>query len=1068
MADEEVLFSIGADGSGAIDTLNEIITGLNDLIATTQGVADALSPLENMDDLLLQIANSAGVVGGELGNLADSASAAEGGLFNLGGALEGLQGFMEGTIGRATELAGALLEFEAIGGAINAVRGFVGSMIGMNTQFQQLGVTLKNFVGSKQANDIIQWISSFGTKIPFTTSALEQSVVAVTALGQNAEKVEPALTALAAQMGVDLPTATRAFDDVVGSNRWLMFQNQLHVTKEELVPFGLELSKQGQVLNNSFVPAFERFVAARFPSALHDDMQTFGGELAEAEDKIQLLAARIGAPLFADFQQGLGAAMQWVDDHQDIINTLATDVGQGLADAFQGLGDAAQFAEPFLEDIGRIAGGLIGGTLQTLVGWVEQGAAWFKSLSGSLQLVETPFSNVEVLTRKVGGQLHVLKGDVDGTTAKFQELAGPLAPIAGLFQDIQGAIQSVVAWFTPMPDHTEKVGVAIKKWVGTKDGVDQWKTTMKTVLVDVPGQASGFVQFLNSLKQAFTEAFNDENGQKAHALAQALKDAGDALLNVGQWLTSGGLATLQGLATLLGDIASAAAGFFKTLQDNHAELVFFNGILTTIAITAGVRAAQGLGELGASALIAGNRVLTLAKTNLPYLEDAFGAIADSAKDAWGWLKNKLEPVFEETGTKAEESAGKVQSLAGAEQAVGTNAEAAAPEVQSLATQAEVTGANAEAAAPEVETLATNTETLGVNAATAAPELDTMAASEETVGMNAEASATQMDTLSASTQTLGDSSTAAIGEAGVGGGAGLGLAGLIALIVYFGNDLTLKASADWITNQLTTAITNLGQEASSTVQAMDQLTHSVEALGQGLDIFTEHIDPMTAAIQDANNMLLAAKKDLLDYGDAAKQVTGDIADIATKWTETWKTLKDHPFPISAFGPGGPPGAGSGSGSSGGSSGAGVGAGHRAMGGPVFAGQSYEVGEWGPETFVPDMDGFILPANLTQMMQPTIDGLSLAALAALTSGLAGASTGLGNTARMESLLVQLIAAVQQQGRAPALGAQPVPAQTGSVFQQNNTFNGMQALPTLYAELNMLGGLAAEYAKRGFVNP
>ncbi len=100
-----------------------------------------------------------------------------------------------------------------------------------------------------------------------------------------------------------------------------------------------------------------------------------------------------------------------------------------------------------------------------------------------------------------------------------------------------------------------------------------------------------------------------------------------------------------------------------------------------------------------------------------------------------------------------------------------------------------------------------------------------------------------------------------------------------------------------------------------------------------------------------------------------------------------------------------------------------------------------------------------------MVPTVGGVPVGAAGA---GLGGAS-GAGNLS--PALLQQIVAAIQQGFRAAPLGPAPTNAQTGSIIQQqfgNVNFNGVQNLPTLYAELNMLGGMAAEYAKRGFVNP
>lgn len=677
MDSEQVLFSLAADPSNVLDAFQLIVEAVDELIQTVSGLAESLAPLDEIATALQDVAGAAGEAGaatGEMGARMGEASAESDGLL---GSLDGLGEGLMGVAERATEMAGAFLEFEAIGEVINTVQNFAGAMIGMNSQFQNLGVTLKNFVGQQQANSIVAWVQQWAQNVPFTTSAVEQAVVAITALNDNAEQVVPALATVAAQMGKDLPTAVQAFTDAQ-NGRWIMLQNQLHITKEDLVPFGLELDKSGKVLNDSFVPAFEKFAATKFPTALSDSMHTFSGEMAELNDKFQLLAATAGQPLFDLFQQSAEGALQFLQDHQDTINQFATAVGQDLAQGFKDFGAAVQFAWPFLQDVYQIASGLVSGSFSVLMDLVRTGAQWWHDLSGGVQTVVVPISNVADSTGRLSGNLSHIPEMLQNFTTQTQNLAGPLTPLKNTLDGLGQDLQNIVQWFEPIPGKTQMVTEKIKEWVDTGDGMGKWVSVTKQVNEVTPGQDSPFVQWLKSIGDAFAQGFGDDSKQdKLHELAQAVSDFVQALKDLatkdGQQATQ----TIKDVAGAIGTAAGKLADFFGALQKSKEELDAFKGILEVLQDFLIAKLAVGVLTFVAGPL------KSLGKGVL----DAYGGFANLIKQQGDWLDKQeaaLEPT-EQTGEAIQQTGEEAQTAA------DEGIQAATEGMQQLSLQVQTTG-----------------------------------------------------------------------------------------------------------------------------------------------------------------------------------------------------------------------------------------------------------------------------------------------------------------------------------------------------------------------------------------
>lgn len=459
----DVIFNLSADAAGVLAAFDEIMAGVDavaasgsslseldvafseipgaldgvagDLAATAQSmwveIADVWT--SGQEDVLASTADFATSVEAEFMDLEDvlvghsivpdmiaKIVAAFGSL--AGSTLGGLSSWTSSVIDMFTHMGAMLIEFEAIGGLINAISGFVGSMFGMNEQFQRLNVTLTQMVGSNRAQQLTDWIKQFGTEVPFTTEAVEQATVALTAYGQNAETVLPAVAAAAAAMsarGITLDTATRAYIDAL-NGRFVMMQNQLGISQEMLKQFGYDTTNAATKAA-TLGTAFEKAVNAKYPGMLAAQMGTFGGMLAEANDLVQLFAMHLGAPLFAAAQEGLGMVMQYVTDHKADLDHIAEVAGGILADGFRFFGDVIQG---------------VGVLLRTLVIPMFQALSdLLKPLAGPLGNLAGAFGN---LAAAVGGGLI---GALQGIAGGFKDMTGAGGPLAPIVRGIASAIQ---------------------------------------------------------------------------------------------------------------------------------------------------------------------------------------------------------------------------------------------------------------------------------------------------------------------------------------------------------------------------------------------------------------------------------------------------------------------------------------------------------------------------------------------------------------------------------------------------------------------------------------------------
>lgn len=272
----------------------------------------------------------------------------------LGGEqISGFGGMLGEGIGRLKDFGTSMLAFGAMNVAFDAVHNMVGGMAGFNAELQQLHSQLTSITGSSgEADKLMAWARNFGQTIPDTTEHLYQAVVQLQSFGLNAEQVMPPLANVAAAMGTDLPTAAQALTDAM-NGRFRMLQFDLHVSKEQLEQYGLEVNKSGQVLNNSLLPAFIKFANTRFPHGTVTQMQTLNGQLSNLTDRIQIFTGQIGNRVFKEFQGWLQDLFSFLNTHQAQVTAFAN----ALAD---GIGNALAFIMHAGEGLVNLVAGIVG------------------------------------------------------------------------------------------------------------------------------------------------------------------------------------------------------------------------------------------------------------------------------------------------------------------------------------------------------------------------------------------------------------------------------------------------------------------------------------------------------------------------------------------------------------------------------------------------------------------------------------------------------------------------------------------------------------------------------------
>ncbi len=229
------------------------------------------------------------------------------------------------------------LGFEAFSQAELGVESFGKGLIEANATAEQLTQTMAAIYHSApEAQQAVAFMTQFALAAPFTRTSIMQAGTTIAALGMDITQVLPALGNLSAVMGTQLPVAAQAFMDAY-EGRFQMLQRDLHVSKQQLEAYGLQISATGQIVQSTFAPAFERFVAANYPTAMALQMKTFNGQMSNATDQFQNFERVAGHAIFEKLKTEVGGFLTYLQTHQNEVNVFASTIGDVLGGAMNTL-----------------------------------------------------------------------------------------------------------------------------------------------------------------------------------------------------------------------------------------------------------------------------------------------------------------------------------------------------------------------------------------------------------------------------------------------------------------------------------------------------------------------------------------------------------------------------------------------------------------------------------------------------------------------------------------------------------------------------------------------------------
>lgn len=420
----------------------------------------------------------------ETTSMADHVSASSASLFSQ------IKGFLIG--------AGII---DAVYQISDAFKSLISTGIDYNMSLQMLQAQLKAITGSNSAAvDLLNWAKQFGQTVPDTTENLDKAIVTIESLGMNAKQVLPPLANIAAAMGVDLPTAAQAFADAT-EGRFTMMMMELHVTKDELVKYGLDVHN----IAGTIVTALTNLSNAKFSTGTKDAMETFKGQLTNLTDRFQIFAGMLTKPIFDLLQKGLMDLFGFLDAHKDLVSALATNLGQGLANGLQAVGSILSQIGPTLQQFFGLLGGATSGmnfggiaasfqafaqTIQAQVLPVAtQFASWFQSqLLPAIQSVQPSIQSFGNFIVNVVAPALI---QFEAGAAKVGIAVGSL--LLPIFEKIEPILVRVAGWLLGMAQ--QALAFLIPKVNEAMQAISQFATEMSTRLAPFIDKLTTGIQF---------------------------------------------------------------------------------------------------------------------------------------------------------------------------------------------------------------------------------------------------------------------------------------------------------------------------------------------------------------------------------------------------------------------------------------------------------------------------------------------------------------------------------------------------------------------------------------------
>ena len=462
---------------------------------------------------------------------------------------------LHGHLSRIMDIAGGNLLGNVAAGAFDEMARGVGdfgkSLVESNASIEMMRQRLNILYGSARGGAAaFAFLKQNELTKPFDIESIMTAATQLAAFKQNIGTVLPALEDVAGAMGQKLPVAARAFNDAL-MGRFAMLKNDLGVSKEMLVQYGLEMDKRGHITNpESFTKAFLAMANnAEFKGGADKLAQTWTGLMSSMRSQWTYFTANLGSGVFAVLEKNLGNVVHMLQDPKNsaAIGQVELGIGAALGRALTGVINLGRAIGPYVgsaiillkdsfELVGRVGGAVFGfvgtaiggflnwfkGTavpaIQTGVGLIAQ---WWQDNGKS---IETSLRNIWTKIQDFGGLLvgglrnvwNYAKADLkffwdaativfqlgqDVVTGNWSKFGGDL--VAGIKKLAGDGIQVFAKLLTGMVDLITRIGTSMVQamipvannlmgpWTWLAQGV-------RTLWIGIGGVAGGIVSGIAS------------------------------------------------------------------------------------------------------------------------------------------------------------------------------------------------------------------------------------------------------------------------------------------------------------------------------------------------------------------------------------------------------------------------------------------------------------------------------------------------------------------------------------------------------------------------------------------
>jgi hypothetical protein len=243
---------------------------------------------------------------------------------------------------RVAHIATTAFVWYGLSNVVGQVEDVSAAFITANSSLEQFGKSLQVLYGNAaEATQASNFLTQFAITTPDTLENIRAAGLEMVAIGQDITQVMPAIGNAAAAMGTTTTLASHALARAF-QNDFEIMRQELHISQQDLVPFGLQMDKSGHVLQSTLIPAFEKFVQARFGDAMSQQMKTGAGAWSNVEDAFQHAAQVIGQPLFASLTKDMNGFLDFLNTHKADVAAFSDAMGHGLAQGVEGAIHAVQ------------------------------------------------------------------------------------------------------------------------------------------------------------------------------------------------------------------------------------------------------------------------------------------------------------------------------------------------------------------------------------------------------------------------------------------------------------------------------------------------------------------------------------------------------------------------------------------------------------------------------------------------------------------------------------------------------------------------------------------------------